>query len=361
MSHTSSHPHQRPLRRALVAGALLAAAMILTTPAVAGPKGKITVRPLGNVTITIDGDLSDWPLDRFKKVAQQPLFPEGQEADSTNANGDHLVFDKKRIGLFNGTGEDAFEENDSDFGVTTYFAYDSRFLYILTVFIDDLLRDDRDTSQFGSQGFFNDGFEFFLDTRGDTNDCIAEENFPNIDASEPNLDDFQVTVAINRNFKPAGSVENILGARQTVERAGNLGMIGPEKGGPGGIYRDALDAIGGPDIAARRYADLRAAGARNPELAAKPNVTFTGYVIELRVPFSPTIPGFTPDHEMGFEIFWRDVDTDDDPGAGGGNISWASWGQSTEVPCDDPKASLFHGRNWGALVFDRTDFLGPAP
>jgi hypothetical protein len=171
----------------------------------------------------------------------------------------------------------------------------------------------------------------------------------------------QVTVAINSTFKPSGSADDVLGARQTVERAGNLGLIGPDKGGPGGIYRDALTAAGGPDIAARRYADLRKAGARNPEIAAKPNATFTGYVIEMRIPFAATIPGFTPDHAMGFELFWRDVDAEDDPGVGGGGISWASWAQSTAVDCGDPDTSLFHTANWGALVFDNADFLGGAP
>ena len=64
---------------------------------------------------------------------------------------------------------------------------------------------------------------------------------------------------------------------------------------------------------------------------------------------------------MGFEIFWRDVDDDDDPGKGGGNISWASWAQSTAVPCTDPRTSLFNTANWGQLVFDKTDPLVPIP
>jgi hypothetical protein len=361
MQPTRSDLARRPFHRCLALGAAIATLGALTAPAQAGPKGTITVRPLGNLTLTIDGDISDWPLDRFRKAAEQPLFPEGQNAGSTQAAGDHMVFDRARVGLFNGTTDDAFQANDSDFGSTVYFAHDSRFLYILAVFIDDVLRDDRDTSEHGSAGYLNDGFEFFLDTRGDSTDCISDDEFPNIDQGGANVDDFQVTVGLNANFRPQGAADNVLGARQTVERAGNLDLIGPEKGGPGGIYRDALTAIGGPDIAARRYADLRAAGARNPEIAAKPNVTFTGYAIEMRIPFASTIPGFTPDHAMGFELFWRDVDGDEDPGQGGGGISWATWGQSTEVPCDNPEASLFHTRNWGSLVFDQTDFLGPAP
>jgi hypothetical protein len=349
------------LRTTLVAAIVATAVACFTVPALAGPKGTVHVRPLGDRKLTIDGDISDWPLAQFKKVAQQPVFPAGQTADSTTADGDYLVFDKTRIGLFNGTTTDAFQANESDFGVTTYFAHDFRNLYILAVFIDDILRDDNDTSQFGSSGFLNDGFEFFLDAKGDSTDCISDDAFPAIDQAEPNLDDFQVTVAINSTFKPAGSATNVLGARQSIERAGNLDLIGPDKAGPGGIYRDQLDAGPGPDIAAKRYDDLRAAGALNPELAAKPNVKFTGYVIEMRVPLRGKIPDVVANHAMGFEIFWRDVDDAGDPGAGGSNISWASWAQSTDVPCTDPKTSLFNTANWGQLVFDDTDPLVPIP
>jgi len=348
-------------RRAAIATSLATAVACLTVPALAGPKGTIHVRPLGDRKLTIDGNISDWPLAQFKKVAEQPVFPAGQNADSTTADGDHLVFDKTRIGLFNGTTMDAFQANDSDFGVTTYFAHDLRNLYILAVFIDDTLRDDNDVTQFGSTGFLNDGFEFFLDAKGDSTDCIADDAFPAVDQAAPNLDDFQVTVAINATFKPAGSPTNVLGARQSVERAGNLDLIGPDKGGPGGIYRDQLDAVTVPDIAARRYDDLRAAGALNPELAAKPNVKFTGYAIEMRVPLRGKIPDMVANHAMGFEIFWRDVDEANDPGAGGSNISWASWAQSTEVACTDPKTSLFNTANWGQLVFEETDPLVPVP
>ena len=238
-----------------------------------------------------------------------------------------------------------------------------KYLYILSVVIDDTIRDDRDASKFGASGFFNDGFEFFLDTKGDSTDCISDDGFPNVDKAEPNGDDFQVTVGLNANFKPVGSSANVLGARQAIERGGNPDLVGPlgeDKAGPGGIYRDVLAAIGGPDIAARKFDDLRAAGARNPELAAKPNTKFSGYVIEMRIPLGNRIPNMTADHSMGFEIFWRDVDTDEDPGKGGGNISWASWGQSTTVDCGNPQTSLFNSANWGHLVFDTSNPLAPA-
>src|ERR1043165_9039459 len=89
-----------------------------TVPSLAGPKGTIHVRPLGDRKRPTDGALSDWPLAQFTKVAEQPVFPAGQNADSTTADGDHLVFDRTRIGLFNGTTTEAFQANDSDFGVT---------------------------------------------------------------------------------------------------------------------------------------------------------------------------------------------------------------------------------------------------
>ncbi len=127
---------------------------------------------LGNAKITVDGDISDWPLDKFTQVAEQPLFPEGQNKDSTVAMGDHVVFDAKRVGFFNDTMPGAFTKSVNDFGSSLYFAYDSKFLYILDVCIDNVLRDDKDTTDFGSEGFRNDGVEFLLDMKGDATGCF---------------------------------------------------------------------------------------------------------------------------------------------------------------------------------------------
>ena len=337
--------------------AIVAISILFKSDVLAGPKGDIIVRYLGDENITIDGSISDWPLDKFKKVAEQPNFPAAQESDSTDASGDHIVFDRDRIGRFNGTGENAWQANDSDFGSTIYFAYNDKYLYILAVCIDDVYRMERDTSEYGATGFFNDGFEFFLDALNDSDDCASDIAFPNFDPEAPNVDDFQVTVSLNENFKPDDSGDDVFGVRQTLERGGDPELNGPDKGGPGGIYRDALDTVPGGDIAAKQYEDLRAAGARNPEILANPNVTYSGYTVEMLIPFGK-ITGFTPDHSMGFELFWRDVDTDDDEGKGGANISWASWAQSTTVDCGDPQTSLFHTGNWGELIFDTPSTLG---
>jgi hypothetical protein len=307
------------------------------------------------VKITIDGSLSDWPLDKFTMVAQQPAFPMAQTMASTTAMGDHLVFDLKRVGLFNGTPTDgtAFP----DFGASMYFAYDPNFLYILGVIIKGSpLRDDLDPTTEGSQGYLSDGFEFFLDPKGDSKGCIANATAADIDTTPPYSDDFQVTVALNKTFLPAGAAANVLGARQALAREGNPDLIGPGAGQAGGIYQDALTAIGGPNIAAQKYDDLRAAGAKNPEILANPNTKYAGYVIEMRVPFSSKIAGFSPDHNMGFDLFWREVDSN-------AAISWADWGQSTTVTCNGADSTalmlaLFNADNWGTLVFDKADALG---
>jgi hypothetical protein len=355
MQRTRRTPELLPLQWAAVATALAATMTFLTTPANAGPKGMITVRPLGTTKITIDGSLSDWPLDKFTAVAQQPVFPMAQTMASTTAMGDHLVFDKTRVGLFNGTPTDgtAF----ADFGASMYFAYDPNFLYIVGVVIKGSpLRDDLDTTAEGSTGYLNDGFEFFLDPKGDSKGCIANATAADIDTDPPYSDDFQVTAALNSTFLPKGAAANVLGARQALAREGNPDLIGPGAGQAGGIYQDALTAIGGPDIAAQKYDDLRAAGAQNPEILANPNTKYAGYVIEMREPFSAKIPGLSPDHPMGFDLFWREVDSD-------AVISWADWGQSTQVTCNGGDSTtlmqaLFDADNWGTLVFDKADALG---
>ena len=360
MKQTRRNPSCRPIHLrwvpawALVASAIAAATTFLTSTATAGPKGVIVIRPLGSAKITVDGDISDWPLDKFTQVAEQPLFPEGQNKDSTVATGDHVVFDAKRVGFFNDTMPGAFTKNVNDFGSSLYFAYDSKFLYILDVCIDNVLRDDKDTTDFGSEGFRNDGVEFLLDMKGDATGCFDSATYPS---------EVQVAVSLNKNFKPMNSADDVLGARQTVLSNGAPDVLGPD-----GSWQAALDAIGGPNIAARKYADLRAAGARNPELAANPTVKFSGYAIEMRVPFNTGgtgIPNFTPDHNMGFGMWWRDVDNGDvdpssDPFRGALDQSWATWMQCTTVDCNaDPKTSLYNTANWGQLVFDTKNPLGP--
>lgn len=324
----------------------------LNQSALAGPKGVIIVRPLGNDTsLTIDGDFSDWPLERYENPSVQPLFPDGQESESTDALGDYVIYAPDRVGFFN-TARGAVSEDDDnvDFEVNTYFAYDSEFLYILAIFIDDEFEDTLDESGFGSMPYLNDGLEFFFDSNNDSNDCISSIQFPAIDGEEPNLDDFQVGTALNFFFDPViPADEGGLGARQGIIRSGNLDLLGSGDFSDG-TYQDALAAIGSPDIAAKWYDDLRAANAPNPAIAENAGMSFTGYAMEMKIPFG-VVNGFTPEGKMGFTLFWRDVDQ-----SSGGSIQFIDWAQSTTAGgCaseDTQLTDIFYAPNWGALEFN---------
>lgn len=331
----------------------------------AGPKGDVAVRGVAPGSISIDGSFADWPLDQFTKVTQLPEFPEGQNEFEIDATGDHIVFDIDRVGFFNGTvREELTKDGVQDFGSTILFSHDGEFLYVLGSFIDESPRGDRDTSEFGDGGFRNDGWEIFIDALNDTDDDAAGNAFPAFDEEEPNLDDMQITFALNDAFLPEGAADNVLGARQHMERAGTRALMGPidedgvqvrnapDEGGES--YRAYLDAAeasdGNPDIAALAYDDLRAAGAPNPEVAANPNEELAGYVIEARIPFG-IVEGFEPDHNVGMGLFWRDFDNEGDQG--GAELSWMDWTQNTAVACDELAViGLFCGENWGELVFD---------
>ncbi len=323
--------------------------LLLGPHALAGPKGTIRV-PRVTTPIRVDGSFDDWPLANYTTVAQQPVFPNGQGVGvPTNANGDHLVWDVNRVGPFNGTDLGIYSpETKTDFGSSVYLAYDDKFLYMLGVFIDEDTNGERGDN--GLSNFLNDGFEIFVDAKGDSDDLIAELGFPNVDQESPNTDDFQFTMGLNDFFPPNPKGSNDLGVEVHVERAGDPGIVGAEYL----AIRDSTNftSVGGRDVAAKSYTDLRAAGARNPEIAANPNVTFPGYAVELVIPFGIT-EGFQPGHDMGFDLFWRDVDNleEPDPGFGGSGIFWTDWAQATTVSGSEEDGNLFHAGNWGKLQF----------
>src|SRR5262249_18994477 len=150
----------------------------------------------------------------------------------------------------------------------------------------------------GAQPYFNDGWEILVGLKGDAVGCRS------------GADDIQVGFQLNDKFRPENAAADVLGARQTMI-VGSSEAMGSGAGQEDNAWEAALRAIGGPNIAAKKYADLRAAGAKNPELAANPNVVFSGYAIEVRIPWGKAgepLENFTPDHPMGFELFWRDAD-----------------------------------------------------
>ena len=344
----------------------------ITSTLHAGPNGTVQVPRVSDGAISIDGSFADWPLDSFTTVARQPEFPDAQDPDGSGALGDHILFEPTRTSYFGAPDCNSVEcgplnNEPTDFGSAIYMTYDSKAIYFLGVFLDDVLEDSADTSEFGDNTFRNDGFEIFVDTFNDSNEDTDPDgarglNNPNtqLDDEEPNLDDFQMSFGLNSDYPD--------GARQHMERSarpGLLGATGPgepyeefedivtgERNGPGGIYRDALTAFG-KDIAATTHEDMRAIGAPNPELTAHPDVTFPGYVLEAAIPFGFADlddDGETNDDfvgvegkTMGFSLFWNDTDKDADVdvGVADGAITRIFWTQG----------SVWDTNNWGQIEF----------
>jgi hypothetical protein len=349
-------------------------ASVLLSPAVfAGPKGQVICRNLGNLNITVDGHFSDWPLDSYEQASVQPLFPGAKNAASTNASGDHLVFDRNRIGLFNGTPDHplTFADGMDDLDSVIYFAWNQDCLYMLEVRVDDLVRNDRSPASCPNRDVFNDGVAIFVNAKNDGPDCASVDSFSLFDTGAPNTDDFELGISLHNESRLDFQDPDDIGARQTLVRHGTSSLIDYPCPGSGS-YRTILDAMPTPDIAARSYADLGAAGALNPVILNNPGQTFSGYALEVCVPF-----GFHADFDpalnpvMGFELFWHDADlcgtsfgcsdAQDDPGTGGGSISWATWAQNITDDCrSSPAGSFYQTGNWGEIVFDDGNGLGPA-
>ena len=354
---------------------VVSASLLISSAAFAGPKGKVTCRHLGSVEITVDGDFSDWPLGAYEQRAEQSVFPGARDVAETDASGDHIVFDKERIGLFNGTPNNplTFADGPEDFDSVVYVAWSDECLYFLEVRVDEFLRDDRNPGNCVGLDVGNDGFSIFIDAKNDSLDCATDGSFPTFDTGAPNSDDFEMGCGLHNQHRLDTSDPNDVGARQHMERHGTTALIDSPCPSPGS-YRSILDALGHPDIAARSYADLGAAGALNPVIVNNPEQTFSGYALEVCVPF-----GFFADFDpssnpvMGFELFWHEADLcrsgnfgcsdgQNDPGTGGNAISWATWTQSTDVPCNIPQVPLFQTSNWGEIIFDDTNPLGrPLP
>ncbi len=326
---------------------------LVSITAFAGTQGVVVVRPFGeSVDITIDGKFDDWPLGDYEQLSEQPLWPDGEnwsdEVAPVDARGDWIKFDVERVGTWSDLPLDIAVD---DFGVNTYFAYDSQYLYVLSIVIDDFVQDANPSADDGLAVHNNDGIEFFFDPKNDSEDCLSTVQFPLIDTFEPYIDDFQITTTISYLWdsvipEDQGGLGSVIG----IERAGNLANLGEGAAKfDAGAFQDALAATDGPDIAAILIDDLRAAGAPNPAIAENPDISFSGFVQEMRIPFDFT-DGFTPDHEMGWFPFWRDVDDQ--------KLSFVPWTQAGGGGCASGFASIWNVKSWGALVFNTDNPLG---
>ena len=306
----------------------------------AGVRGNLNVNEVAAGTITVDGDPSDWDLASYTDNLALPDFPAGQ--DPSAEEGDHIVFDKAKIGHFNGTSTATGFINDatdgSDMTGALYFAYDSSALYILEVRADNSIWD----SEAACANWGNDGFEFFLDTSNDSAGC-ASSSFPNFNEGGVWVDDHQLTWGVNSSF--------MSDARAHYERGGQnttLDCFDPAVPGDG-TFRDALDtAFPGGSEFTTRYADI---GTVTASIGGTSVSGMPGYIMEAGIPFDfDATNQFNPgtNSVMGFSGFWRDRDV-----APAQGFDWANWGQQIDVPCTGSPAPLhaFNTDSWGTITF----------
>ena len=308
-----------------------------------GPRGNVEVRPWGK--ITVDGDLSDWPLDQFDTPAVMPA--DVLTSITVASDGDHIIFDKSLVGHFNGTSTATGFINDatdgSDMSSEMYMVYSSSALYILEIRLDNSIWD----SEAACANWGNDGFEFFLDVRNDSNNC-ASDSFPNFNESGENVDDHQLTWGVNSSFATDARAHYERGGQNTT-----LDCFDPAVPGDG-TFRDALDtAFPAGSEATTRHADM---GAVVASVGGNDANGKAGYVLEAAIPFDfDTTNDFNPTANgvMGWSMFWRDRDV-----APAQGFDWANYQQQVDVPCHSGQVNnAFHTSSWGQITFSSRGFL----
>jgi hypothetical protein len=301
-----------------------------------GDRGNLNVTPVADGAITVDGDPSDWDLGSYTDNMEAPDFPGGQ--DPWTDSGDHIVFNKAKIGHFNGTNTGTGFINDatdgSDMTGALYFAYDSNALYILEVRADQAIFD----TEGACANWGNDGFEIFLDTQNDSVGC-ASSTFPSFNEVAPWADDHQLTWGVNSSFASDARLHYERGGENTT-----LDCFDPAVPGDGSL-RDHLDtAFPGGSEFTTRYADI---GDVTTSIGGTNVSGMAGYIMECGVPFNfDANDTFNPSRVMGFAGFWRDRDPA--PGTG---FDWAYWGQQTDTDCSGGALNSFNPETWGTLTF----------
>ncbi len=253
----------------------------------------INCRKFGaNISITIDGDPSDWPLEAFGDPAVMLDVPEGQgfgNEATDNAydpdaltTGDHFEFDPAKVLVSNEANFEA--DGEDDFSAITYIGWNDEGFYLLNVVTDSQIGwfessyPERDTAN--QPGFTNDGIEMWFD-----NDNNREPVNINDDTSSEF--DLQTAFSIDEALiKEEFDLPNIMANGLPLDYA---------------IFRSALDTEDSDEIAILEQIQ------RAVKLDDKPWDQHSSYVQEIMLPWG-VFPSFEPDEPIGFNINWVDWD-----------------------------------------------------
>lgn len=281
--------------RSIVLAACAITAVSIAAQSVMGQDQFINCRKFAdNITITIDGDPSDWPLSSYGNPATLPDLDEAEQfsdTSSTNAiimvpmtTGDHFVYDPKKA-LINAGGIDSFElEGEGDFEATTYIGWNDEGFYVLNMVQDNLIgwfhgqSVDRDVTN--QSAWTNDGIELWFDNDND--------RFPlNINTDPTSPFDLQLDISIDDAvIREEFDIDSTMANGLPLEIS---------------IFRSALNT---EDEAEKEILDQIA---HVTKLDDKPAGEHTSYIQEIMLPWN-VFPNFEPTHPIGFNVNWVDWD-----------------------------------------------------
>ncbi len=253
----------------------------------------INCRKFGaNISITIDGDPSDWPLDAYGDPAVMADLPEDQRvgnsatdnAGDENAltTGDHFEFDPAKVLVSSNANFEA--DGEDDFTATTYIGWNDEGFYLLNVVTDSQIGwfhgNDPDRDFANQPGFTNDGIEMWFDNDNDREPFSIQDD----QTSEFDLQTaFSIdAVIIDEEYNLPNEMANGL----PLDFA---------------IFRSSLNTDDDDEIA------ILESIPRAVKLDDNPVLEHTSYVQEIMFPWN-VFPSLQPDEPIGFNINWVDWD-----------------------------------------------------
>lgn len=273
------------------------------------------------ISITIDGDPSDWPISFYGNPAMMKDIDPAQQignAASDNAldenaltTGDHFEFDPNKVLVSASTNFEA--DGDDDFTATTYIGWNDDGFYLLNMATDSKIGlfhgNDPNRDQSNQPGFTNDGIEMWFDNDND--------RFPfNINTDQSSEFDLQTAFSIDLVIFPEEF-------NQEPVQANGLPL-------DFAIFRSALNTDNDAEKA------ILDSIPRAVKLDDKPAEQHTSYVQEIMFPWG-VFPSFDSSEPVGFNINW--IDWDD------AQFHLMRWHQANESDVEFFREMRFTGNN----------------
>ena len=239
-----------------------------------------------SISLTIDGKSDDWPLAGFGEPALL-----GSDFDITQT-GDHFILDRATANYDNQDNTNS-DTGVDDFDTTTYITWNDEAFFVLNIAKDDMIGfehandgsiDEEGYFVGGSDGWTNDGIEFWMDL--DNNREPA-----NIDEDQTSPFDFQLNFLIDDALQARDYPD--IPEEDRVFRWDNFYYHSKE------FFRWGSELNDGGDLEFELLSKIDAITVIDDD-----NM---GYTQEIRIPFGE-FEMFEPTHPIGISISWMDWD-----------------------------------------------------